>query len=131
MARKKVTAETLADAVMEIMEDYRADVTASLRDVVHDVARKGAQAIRNDANQKFKDVKLPRGRYSTGWTVADADGRLDARSYIYNSKYPGLPHLLEYGHANRGGGRTEGRPHIGPVEDQLEPLILNGLEKKL
>lgn len=131
MERKRVTAETLADAVKDIMEEYRADVTASLRDVVHDVARKGAQAIRNDADQKFKDVKLRKGRYGSGWTVKDADGRLDARSYIYNSKYPGLPHLLEYGHANRGGGRTEGRPHIGPVEDQLEPLILNGLEKKL
>ena len=131
MARKRVTAETLADAVMEIMEEYRADVTASLRDVVHDVARKGAQAIRNDANQKFKDVKLPRGRYSTGWTVADADGRLDARSYIYNSKYPGLPHLLEYGHLNRDGSRTPGRPHIEPVEEQLEQLLMQGLEGKL
>lgn len=131
MARKKVTAETLADAVMEIMEEYRADVTASLRDVVHDVARKGAQAIRNDANQKFKDVKLPRGRYSSGWTTVDSDGRLDARSYIYNSKYPGFTQLLEYGHAKRKGGRVSGTEHIGPVQDQLEPLLISELERKL
>ena len=131
MARKRVTAETLADAVMEIMEEYRADVTASLREVVHDVAKKGAEAIRSDSKTKFRDVKLSKGRYATGWTAKDADGRLDARSYIYNSKYPGLPHLLEYGHLNRDGSRTPGRPHIEPVEEQLEQLLMQGLEGKL
>ena len=131
MARKRVTAETLADAVMEIMEEYRADVTASLREVVHDVAKKGAEAIRSDSKTKFRDVKLSKGRYATGWTAKDADGRLDARSYIYNRKYPGLPHLLEYGHLNRDGSRTPGRPHIEPVEEQLEQLLMQGLEGKL
>ena len=128
---RKVTADTLADAIKGIMEDYRADVTASLREVVHDVAKKGAEAIRSDSKTKFRDVKLPKGRYATGWTAKDADGRLDARSYIYNSKYPGLPHLLEYGHLNRDGSRTPGRPHIEPVEEQLEQLLMQGLEGKL
>lgn len=128
---RKVTADTLADAIKDIMEEYRADVTASLREVVHDVAKKGAEAIRNDSKTKFRDVKLSKGRYATGWTAKDADGRLDARSYIYNSKYPGLPHLLEYGHLNRDGSRTPGRPHIEPVEEQLEQLLMQGLEGKL
>ena len=131
MARKKVTAETLADAVMEIMEEYRADVTASLREVVHYVAKMGAEAIRSDSKTKFRDVKLSKGRYATGWTAKDADGRLDARSYIYNSKYPGFTQLLEYGHAKRKGGRVSGTEYIGPVQDQLEPLLISELERKL
>ena len=128
---RKVTADTLADAIKDIMEDYRADVTASLREVVHDVAKKGAEAIRSDSKTKFRDVKLSKGRYATGWTAKDADGRLDARSYIYNSKYPGFTQLLEYGHAKRKGGRVSGTEHIGPVQDQLEPLLISELERKL
>ena len=128
---RKVTADTLADAIKDIMEDYRADVTASLREVVHDVAKKGAEAIRSDSKTKFRDVKLSKGRYATGWTAKDADGRLDARSYIYNSKYPGLPHLLEYGHLNRDGSRTPGREHIQPVVDTLERELFDNLERVL
>ena len=44
-----------------------------------------------------------------------------------------LAHLLEKGHAKRGGGRTAAQPHIAPAEEhgaeELESLIRRDLSK--
>ena len=44
-----------------------------------------------------------------------------------------LAHLLEHGHAKRGGGRVRANPHIAPAEEvgveQLEQDILRGLKE--
>lgn len=50
---------------------------------------------------------------------------------IYNKATPSLPHLLEHGHANRGGGRTPGRPHIAPAEEQIVKEYEEEVKSKL
>ncbi len=117
MAYKKVTAETLGAEIKKILADYEGDINRNMHEVTRKVAQKGVTAIRNESKATFKtehDYK-----YAKGWRSDIDEQRLSVHATIYNGTAPGLPHLLENGHANRGGGRTPGRPHIAPVEEQL------------
>ena len=131
MAKVKVTAANLSEEIHKMLAEYAEDVDATLKDVIKIEAKKGAEAIKNDANSKFEDVHLKKGRYGSGWTSTVNENRLNVSATIYNKKYPGLPHLLENGHAMRTGGRVAGRPHIKPVEEQLEQDLIKDLRAKL
>lgn len=127
---KKVTASNLASVIGEILSDYGDETKKDVSDVIKSVAKKGAQAVKNESLQTFKPSNLSNGRYGTGWTYTVEEKRLGTTAIIYNSKYPGLPHLLENGHAKRGGGRTAPKVHIAPVEDELARSINTMLGKK-
>lgn len=129
---KKVTAATFAAAVGDILKEYAEEKNKDVREVVKAVAKKGALAVKNEALQDFpQQTKLQNGRYGTGWTYTIEEKRLWTEATIYNSKYPGLPHLLEHGHATRGGGRTGEFVHIAPVEDEVERSVNAMLRSKL
>ena len=75
-----------------------------------------------------KNAPRDTGAYAKGWTVLK--GREDACSInmiVYCRKRWRLTHLLEHGHAKRGGGRVAARPHIAPAQEagekELEELI--------
>jgi hypothetical protein len=42
-----------------------------------------------------------------------------------------LAHLLEKGHAKRGGGRVQGKSHIAPAEKNGEELLENLIRKAI
>ena len=54
---------------------------------------------------------------------------------IGSASLPGLPHLLEKGHAKVGGGRVPGIPHIAPAAEvafkTTEDKLLEGIERIL
>ena len=56
--------------------------------------------------------------------------RLGAEAVIY-SRIPGLPHLLEHGHATRNGGRKGQRVHISPVTDKINESLIREFEVTL
>lgn len=128
---KKVTAATFASAISGILKDYAEEKTKDTGDIVKAVAKKGALAIKNESMEKFKPAGLKKGRYGTGWTTTIEEKRIGTVATIHNAKYPGLPHLLENGHAKRGGGRVAGTAHIAPVEDEIERNIDMMIRTKL
>lgn len=122
MANKKVTVEQLPAAIKEILDEYAGDIQKNLPEITDTVGKTGVKALKTSAKEKFNGKK-----YAAGWRSVTERNRFGATVTIYNGRLPGLPHLLEHGHANRGGGRTEGRVHIAPVEDKL----ITEFEKKV
>ena len=110
--------DDLASAVADALEGYRQDVADNLKRQVRNVAGETVQAIRSASPRDT-------GEYASGWTdkVAYESGEA-LRMRVYNRKKPQLTHLLEHGHAKAGGGRVDGRPHIGPAEQAAERKLL-------
>lgn len=116
MASRRVPIDALASAVAEILEEYGDNVQENLDDIVTDITKQGVKTLKGEARGTFRRHS---GKYAAGWTSEIETGRFSSQGTIYNAKVPGLPHLLEHGHANRNGGRTAGRVHIAPVENEL------------
>ena len=125
MART-VPIDRLAAEVEKILNEYGENVQQNLGDIVKAMSKKGAQTLRSQSSGTFKGNK-----YYKGWTSQAQTGRLSAQGTIYNGSVPGLPHLLENGHANRNGGRTPGREHIKPVEEALIKEFEQKVKSKL
>jgi len=104
----------LADEVNKILEDYDGELEKNLDEITQRVAKAGVTTLRKQAKSMFGGS----GEYAKGWKSYTIQNRLGNSVVIYN-EHPGLPHLLEHGHAKRDGGRVEGREHIAPVEDYI------------
>ena len=123
----KVTAENFGDELQRILLKYCDEVSEATAEGVKAATKAGVQAVKSGAAEKFDGT----GKYAAGWTSQVETGRFSAQGVIYNAKVPGLPHLLEYGHAKRGGGRVPGRVHIATVEEAIAAAFMKSFEAKL
>ncbi len=119
----KVGIDQLQSAINKILKEYGDDVYNRTEELTKAFAKKGAQAVKSAASSAVGGT----GKYAKGWTSQVEIGRLSAVGTIYN-RTPGLPHLLEHGHAKRGGGRVSGRTHIAPVEEKLVEEFTKAVE---
>ena len=120
----------VASEIGKILKEYGNDVADSIKEVTKAVSKKGAQAVKANAKADFGGT----GKYASGWTSQIETNQYSAQGIIYNKKVPGLPHLLEKGHALRGGGRSgwvNGREHIKPVEDEVIRAFEEEIKKSL
>jgi len=126
MARK-VSADAFSSAISKVLAEYSDNVKENLGEITKALAKRGAKEVKAKAKTTFGGT----GKYANGWTSRYEAGRFSAQGTIYNSAAPGLPHLLENGHAKRGGGRTPGRVHIAPVEQEIVKQFENEVKSKL
>lgn len=125
MSNTKVSIDRLADAVMEGLNDY-ADLAAS---DMKAAVRKAGTTVRK---QIQSTAPSRTGAYAKSWTVKTERETSNSLELIVHSRnrYQ-LAHLLEFGHAKRGGGRVAARPHIAAAEEagieELEAAIERSL----
>lgn len=104
-----------AEFVAEAVAEHVGATEEQLLEDVRDVARQARAQLKRTS---------PRGgsarHYADGWSMRTQRKRGHVEAVVYNKDKPGLAHLLEKGHANRGGGRTAGRKHIEPAYEAAE-----------
>lgn len=125
---KKTPIDKLSATIAKVLKDYEDDVVKDTGQLAKTFAQKGAQTLRQEAKSHGWGNTTD---YDKGWTSRFETGRLSAQGTIYNSIVPGLPHLLENGHALRGGGRSSGTPHIAPVEEKVSEEFYKAVTKAI
>lgn len=98
---ERVSVDQMASAIMEGLTEYADLATDELK----------------------KSVK------KAGKTVKETSHSLDVVVHSRN-RYQ-IAHLLEHGHAKRGGGRAAARPHIAPAEEKGIEELEKEVEKAL
>ena len=123
---KNVSVNALADAIMDTLGEY-ADLAA---EDVKQAVKNAGDAVRDDIRSHApKDT----GDYAKSWAVKKMKETSDSLTVAVHSRnrYQ-LAHLLEFGHAKRGGGRVAAQPHIASAEQKgmeyLEEEIRKALE---
>ena len=122
---KKVSIDQLADAVNEQLQEYN-KLSA---EVVKTAVTKAGNAVKKDigANAPKKT-----GSYAKSWrTKKTKETSTELQVTVYSPTRYMLAHLLEHGHAKRGGGRVRAIPHIAPAEEAAEETLRKDIERGL
>ena len=120
-----VKIDNLASEIMKGLQEYKDLATDDMKKAV----RKAGKSVKKDiqANAPKKT-----GAYSKSWTVKTTKETSDSLEVtVYSQKKYQLAHLLEKGHAKRGGGRTKAQPHIAPAEESAVKELETDIKRSL
>ena len=125
MATDRVRIDQMAHVIMEGLQEYADLATDDMK-----------AAVKKAGNEAKKDIQanapVKTGAYKKSWTVKTTKETSNAMEVVVHSRnrYQ-LAHLLEFGHAKRGGGRTRAFPHIAPAEQRAAELLEREVEAAL
>ena len=121
----KCTIDNLAKTIMEGIQEY-ADVASE------DVKTAVRKAGKNVKAEISANAPKRTGAYAKSWAVKTEKETAHSLEVVVHSKnrYQ-IAHLLEHGHAKRGGGRVAGIPHITPAEEKAVKQLEEDIVKKL
>ena len=127
MGNRSVTVDQMAEAIMEGLLEYGELATDTMKDCV----KKAGNMVKKEVQE---NAPVKSGRYRKSWAVKrQKETSTTLEMVVHSRNRYQLTHLLEKGHARRGGGRVSAIPHIGPAEEKgirvLEDDIRRGLSK--
>ena len=114
----------LADTVMKGLEEYAKLATDDLKKDVKKAGDTVKKQIESTAPKKT-------GKYSKSWAVKKTKETSDSIEVVVHSRRYQLTHLLEFGHAKWGGGRTRAFPHIALAEQAGIEQLTRDIERDL
>lgn len=124
---KSISIDQLAAEITKAVREYTEDVSAAIDRKVDEVAEEVLQEVKRTAPKRT-------GKYRRGFVKTNRDAPGRTRRIVWNKKHYMIVHLLEFGHAKRGGGRVAARPHLRPaydkhaskLPDEIKRIIRNG-----
>lgn len=117
--------DDMADEIMNGLTEYAELADTAMKKAV----RKTATSVKNEISA---NAPVKSGRYKKSWTTKKVKENSHSLEITVHSKdrYQ-IAHLLEKGHAKRGGGRVAAIPHIAPAEENGADLLESLIEKEL
>jgi len=117
--------DSMTDEIMKGLREY-ADLAD---DEMKNAVRKTAKSVKDEITS---NAPKRTGKYAKSWTTKKTKENSHSLEMTVHSKdrYQ-LAHLLENGHAKRGGGRVSGKPHIAPAEARGEEMLERLIEEAL
>ena len=120
-----VSIDNLSSVVKKELEEYCEFSAEEVKQIVGEVGE-------NVKKEIMEKAPVDTGAYRKSWRVSKEKETATSLSVVvYSEKHYRLTHLLEKGHAKRGGGRVDARVHIAPAEASAEKQLLEKIERKL
>ena len=106
---KTVSIDEMGNAIAKEFEEYVS--------LTEDKVKKICKEVADDTKEEIMDnAPVDTGRYKKSWKITESKQGKGVKYTVHAGRYR-LTHLLEYGHAKRGGGRTKAYPHISKGEN--------------
>ena len=117
--------DNLAEEVMKGLQEYCELADDEMKKAV----RKTATSVKKEISA---NAPHDTGTYAKSWTSSKVkETSHNLQMTVHSRNRYRLAHLLEKGHAKRGGGRVQGKPHIAPAEKNGEELLENLIRKAI
>lgn len=122
---RKTTIAGLSAAVSSALNEYSGYVTAETKKAVKKAGREAVQKLKQDSPKDSGD-------YAKSWRVSTSETSRTIHVTVYagNHQYS-LTHLLENGHAKRGGGRVAAIKHIEPINAEVAKKVEEEIKRQL
>lgn len=122
---RTVSIDEMDSAIMEDLEKYAELASDDLKAAVKETAA----SVRKDIQA---GAPVDTGKYKKSWSVKNVHEDSESIDLVVHSRnrYQ-IAHLLEHGHAKRGGGRVAAKPHIAAAEQRGNEKLVTTIEQKL
>ena len=122
---RTVSIDEMDSAIMDELEKYAELASDDLKAAVKETAA----SVRKDIQA---GAPVDTGKYKKSWSVKNVHEDSESIDLVVHSRnrYQ-IAHLLEHGHAKRGGGRVAAKPHIAAAEQRGNEKLVTNIEQKL
>lgn len=117
-----ISPDNLTVELSRLLEEYTEEVTIAIEEEIDKTAK-----LVLDEIKRTSPVKT--GKYKKGWKIKKEDRKGEVVRIIYNKDKGSIVHLLELGHAKRGGGRVSAKSHMRPAYDKYVPQMEKSIEE--
>lgn len=125
MAERRVSVDHMAEAITQSLGEYAELSNEVMKQSVTEVS----QSVKKDIQA---NAPVRTGKYKKSWAAKKVQENANSLTMAVHSRdrYQ-IAHLLEHGHAQRGGGRVQAIPHIAPAEQRGAEELAGKIERGL
>ena len=122
---RTVSIDEMDSAIMDELEKYAELASDDLKAAVKETAA----SVRKDIQA---GAPVDTGKYKKSWSVKNVhEDSASIDLVVHSRNRHQIAHLLEHGHAKRGGGRVAAKPHIAAAEQRGNEKLVTTIEQKL